>query len=50
MREAAIDALPKMACDALPAGDHLVISISVRDQANQPVFHASLTLDARWQQ
>ncbi|MBB4003190.1 DUF6894 family protein [Aurantimonas endophytica] len=48
VREAAIDALPKMACDASPEGDHHVISISVRDRADQPVFHASLTLDAGW--
>ncbi|NDV88819.1 hypothetical protein GTW51_19170 [Aurantimonas aggregata] len=46
VREAAIDALPRMACDAVPAGDHHVISISVRDQADKPVFQASLTIDA----
>jgi hypothetical protein len=48
VREAAIDALPRMACDALPDGDHHVISISVRDQTDKPVFHASLTLEAGW--
>ncbi|MBB4001618.1 DUF6894 family protein [Aurantimonas endophytica] len=50
VREAAIDALPRMACDARPGGDHHVISISVRDQANMLVFHASLTLEAGWRQ
>ncbi|MBB4004676.1 DUF6894 family protein [Aurantimonas endophytica] len=50
VREAAMDSLPKMACDASTEGDHHVISISVRDQADKPVFHACLTVDAGWPQ
>ncbi|HEX2017547.1 MAG TPA: hypothetical protein VGO17_01285 [Aurantimonas sp.] len=50
VRDAAIDALPRMASDVLPDGDHHIITILVRDQAGRSIFKASLTLEAGWQQ
>ncbi|MBB4000991.1 DUF6894 family protein [Aurantimonas endophytica] len=47
VREAALDALPRMACD-VQHGDRYVISICVRDQADNPVFQGSLTIEAGW--
>lgn len=48
MRREAIGALPAIAADALPDGDHRVFQVRVRDEGGRPVFHASLTLAAGW--
>ena len=47
-RIAAIDALPDVARDALPDGDHHIITVTVRDEAHRTIFRASLTLEADW--
>ncbi|WP_376768057.1 DUF6894 family protein [Jiella pacifica] len=48
VRTAAIDALPDVARDVLPDGDHHVVTVTVRDEAHRTIFRASLTLEAGW--
>ncbi|NDV85475.1 hypothetical protein GTW51_02050 [Aurantimonas aggregata] len=48
VRETAIDALPGLAADLAMPGDRHVLKIMVRDEEGEPVFHASLTVEAGW--
>jgi hypothetical protein len=43
-RGEAVKALPDMARDVLPDGDHLRLSVTVRDETGRVFFRASLTL------
>jgi hypothetical protein len=43
-RAEAVKALPDMARDVLPDGDHLRLAVSVRDETGRVFFRASLTL------
>ncbi|MEE7446666.1 hypothetical protein MRF4_01850 [Methylobacterium radiotolerans] len=47
-REAALAALPDMARDKLPDGDHRTFCASVRDQTGVVIYEASLTLVGTW--
>ncbi|MEX6509223.1 hypothetical protein [Jiella sp. M17.18] len=48
VRKAAIEALPTLARDVMPDGDHHVISVLVRDAQGTTVLRSSLTLDVVW--
>lgn len=48
MRYAALDALPEIAGEELPDGDHRVMWVKVRDGAGADVFRATLSLKAEW--
>ncbi|UDL95519.1 hypothetical protein LGH83_04660 [Lichenihabitans sp. PAMC28606] len=47
-RTVAIDALPDIARDVLPDGDHRVMIVLVRDEMGSYIFEAKLSLAARW--
>lgn len=47
-RREAIAALTLIAKDVLPNDDPHAISVTVRDDQRQAIFHASLTLVAEW--
>ena len=47
-RLAALDALPDMARDTIPDGDHRVLIIEVRDEEEDLIYRASLTLRGEW--
>jgi hypothetical protein len=44
----ALDALPDMARDEVPDGDRRRFVVSVRDQAGEVIYSASLTLEGGW--
>ncbi len=44
----ALDALPDMARDTMPDGDHRVLSVEVRDEEEDLIYHATLTLRGEW--
>ncbi len=46
-RKAALQALPDMARDAMPAGDNDTFTVTVRDERGL-VYEATLTLRGRW--
>lgn len=48
MRRHAIAALPEIANEALPDGDHHEFGVRVRDQSGNYIFEAFLTLKSRW--
>jgi hypothetical protein len=48
MRDQAIIALPSMARDELPDGDHHCFWVKVRDGNGRYVFYASLELKTHW--
>lgn len=48
MRYAAVDALPDIARDELPDGDHRTMTVKVRDVGGQYLLEATLTVDVRW--
>ena len=48
VRFQAIDALPEIARDELPDGDHRVFEVTVRDASGKPVFTGRLTLEVQW--
>ena len=47
-RAAALDALPDMARDKLPDGDHRTFAATVRDERGDVVYRATLTLRGEW--
>ena len=47
-RVAAIDALPDMARDKLPDGDHRKFEVEVEDESGRIIFTASLELTGMW--
>ncbi|WP_425373693.1 DUF6894 family protein [Lichenihabitans psoromatis] len=47
-RLAAIDALPDIARDVMPNGNHRIMTCHVRDDQGRIIFEAKLILDARW--
>ncbi len=48
VRFQAIDALPEIARDELPDGDHHVFEVTVRDATGKRVFSGRLTLEVQW--
>lgn len=44
----AVEALPDIARELLPNGDHATFSVTVRDQEGASIFKASLVLSAKW--
>ncbi|MFC0407889.1 DUF6894 family protein [Roseomonas elaeocarpi] len=47
-RREAIAALPNIAADELPDGDHRIFSVIVRDADQRTIYIADLTLTGRW--
>lgn len=47
-RRAALDALPDMARDELPNGDHRTFAVSVRDTSGKAIYSAKLMLEGHW--
>lgn len=47
-REAALDALPDMARQKLPDGDHRKFEVVVEDETGKRIYEASLELNGRW--
>ena len=47
-RREAIAALPEMARDKLPNGDHRDFSVRVRDEAGNVIYTACLALNGEW--
>lgn len=47
-RRAALDALPDMARDELPDGDHRTFAVSVRNAGGRAIYSAKLMLEGRW--
>ena len=48
VRTEAIKALPAIAREVMPNGDHRTLRTIVRDQNGRQIFQASLALEARW--
>ena len=48
LRFLALDALPDLAREAMPADDDRILWIYVRDEQGEYVFEASLSLKTRW--
>lgn len=48
-RKAALEALPDMARDRIPDGDHRVFVTTVRDERGATVYVATLLLKGEWQ-
>jgi hypothetical protein len=48
VRNAAVCALPEMAKDVLPDGDHRIFAINVRDDNDRVIFRATLSFNAQW--
>jgi hypothetical protein len=46
--KAAVAALPEIARDVLPDGDHRDIIVQVRDQTGEVLIRSKLTLDVEW--
>lgn len=44
----AIDALPEIAREQLPDGDHRTFEVTVRDDQGRSVLRGALTLDVQW--
>lgn len=44
----ALRILHDVARDEMPGGDHLKITVKVRNEKREQVFEASLTLDSAW--
>ncbi|GJE61847.1 DUF6894 family protein [Methylobacterium trifolii] len=47
-RRAALDALPDMARDKMPDGDHRTFRATVRDEHGREVYTATMTLVGTW--
>ncbi len=47
-RKAALNALPDMARDKLPDGDHRTFKVMVRDERGTVVYAAAMTLKGGW--
>ncbi len=47
-RQAALDALPDMARDKLPDGDHRTFLVTVRDDQGIEIYRATLSLKGEW--
>ena len=47
-RRAAISHLPDMAGDVLPDGNRRKLTVLLRDATRQPIFRATLSLEAEW--
>ena len=48
VRHAAIEALPSIAQEAISDADCKSFSVLVRNDTGRPIFHATLTLAAKW--
>lgn len=46
----ALAALPDMARDKIPDGDHRIFSVAVRDATGRIIYRASLTMQGEWYQ
>lgn len=44
----AVEALPEIARDQLPNGDHLSFAVTVRTEDGTPIFKATLSLSSEW--
>ncbi len=47
-RLTALDALPDMARETIPDGDHRVMIVEVRDEEEDLIYRATLTLRGEW--
>lgn len=47
-RVATLDALPDMARDKIPDGDHRILRSTARDTHGGIIYTATLTLEGRW--
>jgi len=47
-RSAAVAALPGIASDQIPNGDHREFNATVRDSSGRPILRATLTLSVEW--
>ncbi len=47
-RRAAVEALPGIASDQIPDGDHREFIAIVRDGDGEPILRATLTLSVEW--
>ena len=47
-RKAALRALPEMARDGIPDGDHREFTVNVRNEGGEEIYTATLTLRGGW--
>ena len=47
-RLAALQALPDMAKEKIPDGDHRILAATVSDSSGTAIYRATLTLSAEW--
>ncbi|MBC6716886.1 hypothetical protein H9Q09_11775 [Aurantimonas sp. DM33-3] len=48
VRRTAVNALPDIAKSAVLDGEHHLLAVTVRDEAGNRIFKATLTVDAGW--